>query len=91
MFQRQQGGGIEAFQPDNLKRYAAELGLDQAAFNEALDNATYRPVILAEYREAQALGLRGVPSFFINGEKLERVPTVEVLGDLIDQELEAAR
>jgi protein-disulfide isomerase len=86
-----QSEGRVALQPDGLKAAAAELGLDQAAFNAALDQGTYRSVIAAELREAEALGVQAVPTFFVNGKLVPTIPTVEQLGELIEAEMEGAR
>ena len=86
LFHRQQGENQGAFSPDNLRRYAVEAGLDMSAFDAALAKGTYRPLIVADLKEAESKGIRGVPTFFINGKKVDGVPSVEKLGELIDQE-----
>jgi len=91
LFQNQKGENLGAFSADNLRRFAAELGLDQATFNARLDQATYRDPVLAEAREAQSLGVNATPTFFINNRKIEGVPTVERLGQLIEDEIARSR
>lgn len=54
----------------NLKKYAAELGLDTAAFNKCIDNDETASVIQADIAEAQRTGIRGTPTFMINGRQL---------------------
>jgi protein-disulfide isomerase len=91
LFDRLQTEGRAALQPDRLRAAAADLGLDQAAFNAALDQGIYRSVILAELEEAEALGVSAVPTFFVNGKLVPTVPTVEQLGELIEEELRRSR
>lgn len=81
-FARERGAGaaynhrvLEAFfrdgqdigDPAVLSRLAADVGLDQAAFREALDHRRYREAHQAALREAYGRGLTGVPAFDIGG------------------------
>lgn len=58
------------FAKANLKKYAADLGLDTATFNRCIDNEETRSVIDADVAEAQRLGIRGTPTFLIGGRQL---------------------
>jgi predicted DsbA family dithiol-disulfide isomerase len=53
-----------------LKKYAADVGLDTAAFNKCIDNDETAAVIQTEIAEANRLGIRGTPTFLINGRQL---------------------
>lgn len=55
---------------DIFKSYAAELALAQAEFDECLDSSRYAEAVNAEVDEGVQLGVRGTPSFFINGQPL---------------------
>jgi protein-disulfide isomerase len=47
---------------------AAEIpGLQYSAFQQALDNRTYRPIIERDLAEAKGLGVSTTPTFFVNG------------------------
>jgi predicted DsbA family dithiol-disulfide isomerase len=63
---------------------AQELGLDDAALREALDRREYEGKVLANEREAEALGIGGVPAF-VAGRRamLSGVQPVEDLKELI--------
>lgn len=61
----------------NLKKYAAALGLDTATFNKCIDNDETASVIQADIAEAERLGIRGTPTFLINGRQLN-VRTLDV-------------
>lgn len=91
LFQRWQGENVGAYRPENLKRLASELGLDRGKFDACLDSGKYREAVLAEVREGNALGVRATPTFFINGRPIEGVPSVERLGNLIEEELARKR
>jgi protein-disulfide isomerase len=72
-----------------LQGYAAQIGLDLAAFNQCLEQGQMRQKVLANDQEACRLGLRGTPGFAINGRPLPAPPSFEQLATLIQQELAA--
>ncbi|MBW2184139.1 MAG: DsbA family protein, partial [Deltaproteobacteria bacterium] len=55
---------------DNLKSYAQELNLDMNKFNEDLETHQFKKVVDGDVKIAKGLGVRGTPTFFINGKKL---------------------
>src|SRR5258708_10437277 len=55
---------------DDLLNYAKVLHLDLAAFQYALDNHVYRPIVEQDSAEARALAVTGTPTFFTNGPRL---------------------
>jgi protein-disulfide isomerase len=65
LFQRQAGVNSGTFSRENLKAYAAELGLDVEAFSRCLDSGKYEKAVLQALEQAKALGLKGTPSFVI--------------------------
>ena len=50
--------------------YAKELGLDIEEFKACLDSGKYREEVLKDLEEGKKLGVKGTPTFFINGKKL---------------------
>ena len=73
--------------PAKLKEYARDLKLDTAAFDQCLDSGARSELVASQLSEAQALGLNGTPSFFINGRATVGNLTVEQLREVIDEEL----
>jgi protein-disulfide isomerase len=73
--------------PAKLKEYARDLKLDTAAFDKCLDTGARSELVNAQSAEAQALGITGTPSFFINGRATFGNLTVEQLRQIIDEEL----
>ncbi len=55
-------------QTDVFIRYAGELGLNVESFTASLQNPIYLERAERDKLDAQALGLRGTPTFFINGQ-----------------------
>ena len=54
----------------HLEGYAKDLGLDMSAFRAMMDGG-YDAVIERDMAEARKAGVRGTPTFFINGRKYE--------------------
>jgi protein-disulfide isomerase len=75
------------FNPENLKGFAAELGLDPQAFSECLDSGRYGPVVQADTQTAWFLNFRATPSFLINGKPLVGAQPFEVFSDYIESAL----
>ena len=75
---------------NDLKRYAAELGLDTAAFNQCLDSEKHKEAVDASTAEAHSLALRGTPTFFANGEEIsiEEYRTVDAFMARIQEEID---
>lgn len=56
--------------PD-LKRYAGQLGLDQALFDDALDNHKAEALIAEDRGDGLSLGVYSTPTVFVDGRKAE--------------------
>jgi protein-disulfide isomerase len=55
--------------PDELDRYAAELGLDVERFRDDLRRRRYSERVAEDVGSADASGVAGTPSFFVNGRR----------------------
>ena len=80
-----------ALQLDQLKKYAADLKLNSAAFDRCLDSGKYAGKVQAGLQEATQLGLSSTPSIFINGRLLMGAQPFEAFQAIIDEELERTR
>ena len=69
---------------------ARELGLDMIRFRADLDSHAYRAAIDADVADARTLGIRGTPTFFINGRPVHGNQPLQVFADVVDQELARA-
>ena len=57
-----------ALEDDDLRRYAAELGLDMAQFDQARNSASVSQRIRRDVESGSATGeVRGTPTLFIHG------------------------
>ncbi len=63
-----------AFAPASLRGMASDAGLDATAFEACVAGGSALNRVQEDLRAAQGLGLRGTPSFIINGEVLPDNP-----------------
>lgn len=61
-----------------LKQYATTLGLDQTLFDQCLDSGQYKGLITEGIAQGVAAGVRGTPSFLINGKLVVGAQPYEV-------------
>ena len=61
----------EALKKADLVGYAEELNLDMDSFMDALDTRKFRALVERDRNEARSLGVRGTPTFIVNGQRLE--------------------
>jgi protein-disulfide isomerase len=69
---------------DILKGYAQELNLDMNKFNTDLETNRYKKVIDSDMKLARGAGVRGTPTFFINGKKLVGAKPLPAFQEVID-------
>ena len=69
---------------DTLKGYAKELNLDMSAFNSDIETHKYKKVIDSDMKLAKSAGVRGTPTFFINGKKLVGAKPLPAFKEVID-------
>lgn len=75
---------------DNLTGYARAAGVpDLERFERELGERRYRAVIDEAIDRAEASGVEGTPTFFINGQPFEADPTVEALSAALDDAVRA--
>ncbi|HEX2987589.1 MAG TPA: thioredoxin domain-containing protein [Chloroflexota bacterium] len=91
LWQRQKGENQGTFKIENLKAWAAELGLDMKKFNSSLDGHVYKDAIVAEEKEGETLGIKATPTIMINGRIIDGVPSVDKMKSLIEEELAKKR
>lgn len=90
LFSRQAGENVGSFAPERLKQLAGEVGLDREAFDQCLDSHKHNDLVLEQQRSAWEAGVRGTPSFLINGELVEGFRTFEQFAPLIEAALRSA-
>ncbi|MFQ5610662.1 MAG: DsbA family protein [Anaerolineae bacterium] len=85
-----QGRGANTFAPNNLKRIAAQVGLDTNAFDTCMDRGLTTDEVQADFAEGQQRGVNSTPTLFINGQLVRGGLDEAQLRDVISQLLAAA-
>ena len=81
----------QALQPEDLKRYAADLSLDTGQFNTCLDSAKYGDRVSEGVAQGSRLGVDSTPTLYINGRLLSGAHPYETIAAIVDEELARAR
>ncbi len=72
---------------ESLKQNAAEVGVNTSEFNRCLDEGLKEGHVQRDLRDGFANGVRGTPSFFINGHPLTGAQPLDVFTAYIEAEL----
>jgi protein-disulfide isomerase len=80
-------GNQQALQPEFLKQYAKDAGMDAAMFDTCLDSSKYAERVRDSVGAGAALGVSSTPTIFVNGRMLEGAQPYEVFAAAIDEEL----
>jgi protein-disulfide isomerase len=65
--QYNKGDDVIRLKPADLKKWAKDIKLDAAAFDQCLDSEKYKSEVLKDEADGEAAGVQGTPTFFING------------------------
>jgi protein-disulfide isomerase len=87
LFDSQNGENQGAFSKDNLKKFAADMKLDTAAFNACLDSGKYTKMVQDRTAMANQLGVNSTPAFIVNGRPLLGAQPFEAFQQIIENEL----
>lgn len=66
LYQNQYDLSLERF-----RQFAGELNLNETVFRNCLDDGTQKEEIQKDYADGLAAGVRGTPTFFLNGAKVD--------------------
>jgi len=75
----------------DLERFAEAAGLDLPRFRAALDERRYHDAIVAEAASAEALGVDGTPTMFINGAPIDGARDDRTMDRLVEAHLARSR
>jgi protein-disulfide isomerase len=81
----------DALDRAGLERMAAQLGLDRKEFTDALDSQRFASAIEADLAQAKSLGIKGVPTFYINGRPLVGARSIDDMRAMIVEALNERR
>lgn len=71
----------------DIKSTAKKVGLDSKRFETCLDSHKYQAKIDQEMTEAEKIGIRATPTFFVNGKLVSGAQSADVFSEVIDKEL----
>ena len=77
----------QALLPEDLKRYAAGVGVNAERFNACLDTSKHAEVVRNGVAEGTRLGVNSTLTVFINGRRVSGAQPYEVFAGIIDEEL----
>ncbi len=77
--------GGDKFNPDEIEQHAKDLELNLDQFNKDRGSDEIKQAIEKGMQLAQDIGLKGTPTFLINGEQIQFNPTYENLKKEIEQ------
>jgi protein-disulfide isomerase len=61
----------EGLDRDTIERLATDIGLDMKQFKTDIESEATADAVMADRKQAEALGLRGTPMIYINGRPFE--------------------
>lgn len=73
--------------PEDLGRYAQQVGLDLTKFEPCLSGGVHRAAVQRNLDDGTRLGITGTPAFFINGRPLSGAQPLEAFVRVIEEEL----
>lgn len=81
---------VPDFSREDLLRYAGRLSLDRDAFTACIDTRQFRKQVETDVAEGRALGVRGTPTFVVNGTLLFGAQPLEAFREAIQDALKDA-
>ena len=81
---------VPDFSRDDLISYAGRLNLDRNAFTTCIDAGRFRKQVEADVAEGRAIGVRGTPTFVVNGTPLVGAQPIETFREAVREALKEA-
>lgn len=85
--QEKQGSGTVQFTADDVKKWAAKIGLNTSKFNQCLDLGKYKQEVEKDIADGSAAGVSGTPAVFVNGRLMVGAQPFAAFKAVIDEEL----
>ncbi len=72
LFQHQpEWGSHHNPRPELIWNYLPRLGIDVEAIKKTMDDGSIQQIIAQDQKDGQQLGVRGTPTFFVNGKQVQ--------------------
>lgn len=85
--QDRRGRDVVRFKMAELKRWATEIGLDGAMFNDCVDAERHKDEVTKDYTDGAGVGINGTPFFFVNGRVIAGAQPFGNFRRVIEEEL----
>ena len=85
--QDRRGRDVVRYRVNDLKRWATEIGLDPAPFNECVDSERHKEEVAKDFKNGADVGINGTPIFFINGRMIAGAQPFGNFQRVIEEEL----
>lgn len=85
--QEKQGSGTIQFTANNVKRWAAKIGLNTTKFSQCLDSGKYKQEVEKDIMDGSVVGVTGTPAVFVNGRLIVGAQPFAAFKVVIDEEL----
>lgn len=82
---------MKALEDADLEKYATKVGLDMARWKKDKESKVVADHAQHQINLSNALGARGTPGFFINGENIRGAQPFDKFKEVIDRQLTAAK
>ncbi|WP_437531460.1 thioredoxin domain-containing protein [Sorangium sp. So ce726] len=76
--------------PESFEAWAAEAGVDQAAFHASFEEQRHAPKIDRDIEAGKTAGVTGTPATFVNGVLVSGARPIDDFRTLVDEQLRAA-
>jgi protein-disulfide isomerase len=77
----------DSVREQDLIALASRLGLDEVKFSQTLQQHRYAARVDADLQAGARLGIRGSPVVLVNGKRIDGVPSLQALTDLVEAAL----
>lgn len=85
--QAKQGTGTVTYGAIELKKWASQIGVDLAKFNQCFDSGKYKTEVENDFADGSAYGVSGTPTLYVNGNPIVGAQPFSVFKTIIDNEL----
>jgi len=77
----------DKLEADNLKKFAKEVGANEAEFQKCLDEKRFAKAVDEDMAYGNKIGVRSTPTFFINGKAVQGAQPIEAFKEAIEEEM----
>ena len=81
----------ESLREQDLIAYAAHVGMDETKFAELIHQHQYAARVDADLEAGLKRGIRGSPVVFVNGTRIDGVPSLQTLTEYVEAEMARPR